>query len=296
MIPHSFLGRCYHAGPPLVQWAKEHRSFSTKSVVVSPDEEYLTVKTASSLQLSDVTALLRHQIFALRVPNYTSPDICSSLSEKLLRGRVQEYSNAPGIGRVGIAYYEVMNSEERQNYYRDALPNMQSLRELCHPYLSPIDKFRLELQDLWSKGAHLQNLGYGNMFAGLSRAIEADKDILPHEDVLRRDYNSGKEGRNILAQVAMNVYLQLPKIGGELELWNRSCSDEEFDRLRGDFYGIQRAKLPAANLSIKPLIGELVLFHSTRLHAVKPVKGDSRVSISCFFAYRGDHRPLTIWS
>lgn len=254
------------------------------------------VRKEKELRYRDLVDLFTDKILALCIPGYTEKKICSKISSKLLRFDIKDYSNAPGIGRIGMAYYEVMNPEEKKRYYEQANKNINELRGQCFPYLSPIDKFRLELQELWPSGAHIQNLGHGNMFVGLSRAIEKDKDILPHEDVLKRDDNSSEECRNIISQIAMNVYLQMPKIGGELELWNQECSDEEFEKLREGSYGILRTKLPAPSVRIKPETGELILFKSSRLHAVLPVKGDKRLSISCFLAFRGLNKPLTVWS
>ncbi len=254
------------------------------------------VRSSSKLDYKDLTDLFKGVIIALRVPFYVDRLVCKQVADKLLTNEIKDYSNAPGIGRIGMAYYEAMTEADRKEYYSRAYNDIQKLRTEFAPYLSPIDKFRLELQELWPKGSHVQNLGRGNMFVGLSRAIDEGKDILPHEDVLRRDDRSVADCRNVVAQIAMNVYLKMPKNGGELELWDHACKDEEFDALRGDSYGIERNKLPPPIVRLKPSEGELVLFNSTKLHAVCPVDGGKRLSVSCFVAYRGNKSPLTLWS
>ena len=59
---------------------------------------------------------------------------------------------------------------------------------------------------------------------------------------------------------------------------------------------ICRDKLPAPYVTHKPEQGELLLFNARKLHAVKPVYGSPRLSISCFIGYYGSDKPLTYWS
>lgn len=251
---------------------------------------------AKRLTNTDLKNLLVGNIFALRIPNYTKFEDAMRISRQLLQYTINDYTNAPGIGRIGTAYYEVENMNDKLKYYAEAKKNIDALREQCAPNLSPIDKLRLELDEIWPAGASIENLGHGKMFIGLARCMEEHKDVLPHEDVLRRDDKGSPRSRELIAQLALNIYLKVPKEGGELELWNKSCSDEEFNRLRGQSYGIPRHLLPLPACRIKPHVGELVLFHSTRLHAVLPGKGGQRLSLSCFLGYRGENQPLSLWS
>lgn len=135
------------------------------------------------------------------------------------------------------------------------------------------------------------------MFVGLLRVLDEGAPIHPHQDVLRRDAKTAINAYSLKTQLAANIYLNMPQEGGELQLWEHGCSDEEYKNLLtpGEYY-VERSKLVAPFLTIKPEVGELVLFNPTRYHAVTPGKGTKRVSVSCFVCYRGEYCPLTLWS
>ena len=88
----------------------------------------------------------------------------------------------------------------------------------------------------------------------------------------------------------------MPDEGGELEIWEQEMSPVQFDALRGDSYGIPPETLGQPSLRLKPDCGELILFNSRKMHAVAPSAERSRLSLSCFVGYRGNHLPLTFWS
>ena len=47
---------------------------------------------------------------------------------------------------------------------------------------------------------------------------------------------------------------------------------------------------------LTPETGDLIIFNSRNLHAVRPAAGGPRVTLSCFLGYRGATEPLTYWS
>ena len=248
------------------------------------------VLNANSLQ-----ALFQKQIYAIVIPNFLDSQVCSDVSKKLLSEKIQEYTNAPGIGRIGISFYETTHQPEmKKKYFETAISNIESLRKIFSPYLSPMDHLRLTLDEAWAFGCNLSVQGNRKMFAGLCRALEEGKGILPHEDKLERD---AMFSRNLIkAQAAANLYLQTPEKGGALELYSQSLSTQKYDSLRGTSYGIDRSRLPPPVVTIKPSDGDLVIFNSRRLHAVTDSVGKTRVSISCFIGFNGANFPLKVWS
>jgi 2OG-Fe(II) oxygenase superfamily len=132
------------------------------------------------------------------------------------------------------------------------------------------------------------------MFAGICRALESGKDILPHEDKIERD-DPSRCGKSFWGQIAINLYLQPCEEGGKLQMWNISLADEKYKSLCGDSYGISRDKLAPPDLEIKPDTGDLVLFNPTNLHAVEKV-AKTRLSISCFMGCESSEDALKFWS
>lgn len=247
----------------------------------------------------NLTALFENNIRAIVIPNFIDRKICAIAVDKLVFKGIEEYTNAPGIGRVGISYFETTdNPEIMEKYFEEAPQNRKIVRTLFSPYESPLDKLKCILDEIWPKAVSLEvklsaqtNLS-GKMFAGLIRSLDHGKGILPHEDKRERDDSTMPL---LQAQIAANVYLQNPEQGGELELYNLSLDTERYDRWRGKSYGIDRLSLPPPVMKIKPKDGDLILFNSRNLHSVTDAIGRKRISISTFIGHDSDGS-LKLWS
>jgi hypothetical protein len=253
------------------------------------------------LSLRLIQNLIRGKIDLVRIPNYCSKELCGKVSERLLNHKIQDYANAPGVGKVsdiGMAFFETIGDLDlKEEYYKKAIQNIQLTRKIFGKESSPLDRFRLELDEIWPHGAQLLRLEEGRpMFTGLVRVLS--QEVLPHEDKLERDLGCSVEKLPYISQIAVNFYLKVPKSGGEIILYDQSLSDEEYDRLRGDSYGIDRRILPSPKIEIRPQVGDLTLFNARYLHAVNPSGDpkDKRVSFSTFILYGGDNKPLKFWS
>lgn len=186
----------------------------------------------------------------------------------------------------------------KSRYFSEALKNSQAIRRIFSPYQQPIDTVRVCLDEIWPEGATLRTHNEKKMFAGLCRALENGQSIIPHEDKFERDVPQDGSDKVLpeKGQIAFNIYLQNPKKGGELELYTESLATEEYDRLRGDSYGIDRALLPEPAIRLKPEEGELILFNARNLHSVSPIVGDTRLSISSFITQETENGTLKFWS
>lgn len=254
------------------------------------------------VQASELTSDLLHdlctgKIQALQVKNYYPKEIAGQISERLLAAGNGHYINAPSIGRIGMAYFEASGKAALLNkYYNDAIRNINSIRDAFHPYYSPLDKFRLELQEQWLPGCNIESIDNKKMFVGLCRIVDENIDFLPHQDIFSRDAAGSNIASSLVSQIAVNIYLQMAPKGGELEMWDLLMPTEEYDRLRNGSYGIPRGAIGPAHLTIKPEVGDLILFNANKFHAVRSSIGGKRISISCFMGFRGVNKPLTVWS
>ncbi len=254
------------------------------------------VRTAKSLNTKDLQDLFSKKIMALRIPNFCPPEVVNSGLYNLRNKEIVEYQNAEGVGKlkdVGMAFFEIENEETRKKYYDERLSSLEALRTAFSPFLSPIDKVRVQLDEQWPAGASLLDLGKGPMFVGLVRAIQGH--IKPHEDKLERDDPTAMSKIDYVSQIAFNCYLQVPDHGGELEIWDLSLNDNNYNELRGDSYGIDRSKLPSPTYTLKPEAGEFIAFNGRNLHAVTETK-TIRVATSGFVLYQGEKKPLKFWS
>lgn len=274
----------------------------------STPHENILIRTTKNLVLSDLLDLLNGKILALRIPNYYSLELSEVISQKIiLQESLERYHRAPDVGvkRTGITFFETNGSLEMlERYYKEAPVLIQKLRQTCFPYLSPIDKLRLNLGDIWLAGACIENVHNRRMLAGIARAFEKGFELPPHQDILCRDISDSAlsarvDFEDLTTQLSFNIYLRTPEVGGELEIWNLKPSWIDQQTIRDAAYKyegiIDRNSLPEATVTIKPEVGELILFNSGCIHAVCASSG-SRVSVSMFIGYRDKEKPLTYWS
>lgn len=261
--------------------------------------------TDDRLTRDSLLRLAAGQAIAIVVPGYYPAELCRDAAGRLLDDAwFGEYENVPGVYKWGLNTYEGLSSVEREKRYFDrAVPAIQALRETWRPHLSPIDRLRLELQESWPAGANMEYLDGRALFVGQARVFQKGDGALPHQDFLPWELidlrkSGSAEGTELVGQLTANLYLRTPETGGELELWSAGYDHADYDERRAEAgsYGLDRDRLPEPTAVIKPADGMLILFHSTRPHAVRPSQGTSRVALSCFIGVRGLDHPLTYWS
>lgn len=266
-------------------------------------------QTASALTLQNLRALLTGEILALHIPGFRHPDDAQQLTQNLIdHAQFERYFRAPDIGvqRTGMTFFETNGSDDLLlRYYEESLLGTRALREACSPRLSPVDQLRLELGDLWLEGLRNENAHGRPMLAGIGRVFENGFELPPHQDILARDLRDATQPplanhQPLLRQFSANIYLRPATQGGELEIWDRTPSSQEQEGLRDrefQYEGIiARTALPAPTVVIDPQPGDLILFDSSCIHAVRASQGGPRVSMSLFIGYRGPNQPLTYWN
>ncbi|MGC1496023.1 MAG: 2OG-Fe(II) oxygenase [Sulfitobacter sp.] len=244
-----------------------------------------------------LAALFDEAIIAVRIREFIDADTCRVLAKKVLGKGFHHYENAAEIGRIGMAFYEAENTPKLlEEYFEGANSRISDLRNRCAPYVNPIDILRCQLDEHWPAGAHLEKIYGKKMYVGLSRVVEPNVYFLAHHDYISKDAPDSFQARSVHMQFAANIYLQLPETGGETEIWDKELSPQEFDDMRGSSYGISPDLLGDPDVVVAPKIGDLVIFNSHKMHAVRPSLDVPRLSLSCFVGYRGDHAPITYWS
>jgi hypothetical protein len=249
------------------------------------------------LRHADLTSMANGQAAAIVVKSFVDATLAGKIAQRLLRGGYEHYLNAPSIGRIGMAFYEADGHAELiRKYFELAPDNINRLRLTCLPYASPIDILRCNLDEIWPAGANIERLYGRTMFVGLSRVVEPNVCFMAHHDVFEKDAPDSFHAASLIGQFACNVYLDMPETGGDLQIWETEMAPKAFDDMRGDSYGIDPDMLGEPDLIIKPEIGDLVLFNAKKMHSVAPSVEVSRISLSCFIGYRGEHAPLSFWS
>jgi len=243
--------------------------------------------------------LFDQSIDVVRVPKYFSEQDAQEIANKIKRSTFfGSYVNAPKIGRIGQAFFECQNDEVSLSRYLEfAKTWIKEMRKEVSPFISPIDRLRLELDEVWPANCNLAQIFDHKLFAGLVREFKEDSYAEPHNDVLSWDLVDEMD-TGITNQLTANVYLETPEQGGELRLWHEwPQSQAEYNAIRIEgSYGVKEERLNGNYLEITPEVGELILFNPTRIHSVEKIVQGSRLTWSCFIGLENHNKALQIWS
>ena len=128
---------------------------------------------ANGLSASCIEKLAQKEIYAILVKGFIEPGLAAELAEKILDLGYEHYTNAPSIGRIGMAFYEAEGDPIKvAAYFEQAARNLTDLRDRCAPLMCPIDLLRCALDETWPAGAMLETLYGQKMYVGLSRVVE----------------------------------------------------------------------------------------------------------------------------
>ncbi|MGW5237011.1 2OG-Fe(II)-dependent halogenase WelO5 family protein [Streptomyces nodosus] len=260
------------------------------------------VLTLTELVTGCLDPLLDGNVLAIRIPGFTDPAQALDIARRLAaHPSLSAYRNTPELVRVGESHYEthdVDGSTDRRalaKYLRNADPLMAQIRACCAPSPSPLDVLWRDLDA--SYGLERARIDGRPMFAGICRVFPEGTELLPHNDRLSRDAPGLPLGLELDAQLAANIYLQVPEQGGELQLWDLRPDEEQLAAWSapGSEYGADRALAPQPSCVLSVTAGDLMLIDSTKLHAVSRQKRGARIGLSCFLGVRHGH-PLVCWS
>ncbi|EIK94835.1 prolyl 4-hydroxylase, alpha subunit [Pseudomonas sp. M47T1] len=252
---------------------------------------------ADALTPQLIQDLLAHRVYGIRIPGFVSqPSLEAARAQLFDHPERGALGHAREFTRLGIAYAEVKTDEVRQAYHEAARANIQRVRTAFKPYVSPIDEFRLCLDEAWPRGAHLLDVDGQKCFTGVCRYQAPDIDLCPHIDKLEWNLPAHLQV-NLQAQLSVNIYLQVPPQGGELEVWDIRPTAAEYQWLKSDrHYGIDRDRLRPADFTTRPEDGDLIIINPRFIHAVRPVHASPRITLSSFIGYFGEQSPLIFWS
>ena len=267
---------------------------ATTSVVRSATNVIATELTTETL-----LQLASREIGAIHIKGYYPADIAGQVAQKAINHHAlghyhKQYTSS--VGRVYMPHIDTRWDAELTKQYHDAaLPSITDVRSMFHPYLSPMDRIRLELQELWPAGANLLRLRGRACFVGAFRVFQpTTSKFYPHNDAIDQETDA-PEIEGILNQLVANIYLQVPDEGGNLQLWLREPTLEE-TKVILEVEGLDPETVEPPVHEIHPEAGDLIIFSPRMLHAVTPGHGKHRVGAAAFIASKGPQAPLVYWS
>ncbi|TMO88621.1 2OG-Fe(II) oxygenase [Pseudoalteromonas spongiae] len=274
--------------------------FVTKPQTQYSPEQGLVIE-AQQIDAEELYLLSTKKVAAIRITNYYPEDLCEKITSKIINeNKAGRFAKAEHVQRIGMPHFDIVDTTSFNQYHEIALQNIKNLREIYTPYLSPIDKFRLEMDEAWPAGAKVESLYGKKCFVGLCRIIQgiSGSTLEPHIDRLSRDSSDSYAAHSLESQLAANIYIATPDTGGEVEIWLKEPEIEAYEKEleKTKSYHVNREILGEPDAVIKPKVGDLLLFNSRCFHAVKESSGGIRSSIAAFVGYRGINHSLSLWS
>ncbi|WP_330330961.1 2OG-Fe(II) oxygenase [Streptomyces sp. NBC_00536] len=259
----------------------------------------LTNEIATELTTETLLQLANREIGAIHVRGYYPVDIAQDVAQKAINHQAlgnYHKQHTSSVGRVYMPHIDTKwDAELTDRYHEQAIPAIQDVRSMFHPYLSPVDRVRLELQELWPAGANLMRLRERACFVGAFRVFQpSTSEFYPHNDAIDQE-SDAPEIEGVLNQLVANIYLQVPDEGGNLQLWLREPTEDE-TRTILDVEGLEPETVEEPVHTIHPEAGDLIIFSPRMLHAVTAGHGKHRVGAAAFIATKGPQEPLAFWS
>jgi hypothetical protein len=266
------------------------------------------IKISQDLNQQLLTSLFNNELSAIHIKKFVSEDVCNKLIENLKNNFSDtKWEDTDMFQGYGLPVNRMFGPtvDDSINYFKQVIPTIRKIRNICNG-VSPVDKLRLELDELWTNGCRIGTINPFNrkMFVGLTRLMTPKGLVgnatrlngLIHIDTSLHTENSEE------SLFSTNIYVDSPNEGGELCIWNVTRSQEysaEFDYLnklldsafskkyREEIQEILQKILPKP-IVIKPEKGDLIILNSGRPHAVRGFEEGVRISMQTFISYQKD--------
>jgi hypothetical protein len=271
-------------------------------------DDYMNVsglRITDELNLEALLEVIHGRTCILVVRQFCSEEVAFKIGAWLLEVESERYDHEIqrpdgieyvyyGVDRVGMPFNKTIASENqeamKETYYQQALVTIRNLRAAAAPFLSPLDDLRLVLDEIWPDGAGIAAFEGRKMLVGIGRVMHAGNSAAsetPHFDAI------SPKIIHLEAQLAANIFVITPESGGELEVWNVPpvFFGMETPPDRGENW---RNELPEP-VMVRPNVGDLILFNSSRPHAIRRFAQGRRISVQCFIGFRHSTR-LDVWN
>ncbi len=275
------------------------------------------VAVARSLTQPLLDALFSNEILGIHIPGWYDSALCERVARNVSQLTTQNWNvydvkegyKKSDVDVVGHPFNMAVLNDERWNaYFSGMRETTLRIRSVSGEASGPLDRFRLEMDEVWPAGLAIRTFRGAKMIPGLIRVMRDDAgprtDIPVNCHVDDSPLLSARHGR-----YSVNVYLKPPREGGELYLWNTRMeglgSVFKYWYLNKNFFlsssyanedlqrQFQRCLPPPVRLKVCQ--GDLVILNTGRPHAIAPFSGGPRISMQAFLTYR-KNKPIAIWA
>ena len=255
-------------------------------------------KFATKITESNLKDLISGKILAIWCRGYIEKKVCDMSIDRIISAVEKDtYTLTSDLQSLGTSIGEAHESIENENeYFATATQTTQLIRNVIFSHtLSPIDKLRLELDEIWTGGATLGKYNSKPMLAATIRRWKGEGSANPHID--QTEIKLLKD-LDLKVRIGANLYVRTPddNCGGGLEFWEKKYTAQEYDKLKRSDYGLDRDLVGPPDMVIHPDDGDLILFNAGVLHGVEKLIKGNRVTTACFLGYSSEDKPLRIFA
>ncbi len=273
----------------------------TRSVVSPSSCSPLKLSLQKKLSFETLMGLMEGQCPVFIAPAFCPDHAYDHIADRIIaHPQVGPYVVESRFRRLGKSFYDTAKDPRLLDaYFAEASGDMQEMRELCHPFWSPLDELRCKLDEIWPWGATIATLNGRKMKAGTARVCFEGDQADAHVDSLGFDAETFSDAPVLTRQASANFYLRLPRKGGALVVWDKRLvtkEEEAAHRLLSSRYALDEEKLGRPLPPIHPNQGDLIIFDTNCPHAVRPTLDGVRVTLAVFIGYAGEGKPLSLWS
>lgn len=143
----------------------------------------------------------------------------------------------------------------------------------------PVAVSLARLGSAWGAAVIPATIGGRPAFGGTLREINAG--ALIHFDDINREFPAGVFDQEVVAQLAFNVWVEVPVSGGGTSVWRHRW--EPADERSREAYGFGPSTVGGCQrVSQVPELGDGLLFNPANFHAVDPNPGERRIAFAFF--------------
>ncbi|MFF4607964.1 proline hydroxylase [Streptomyces sp. NPDC001339] len=256
-----------------------------------------TLIDAGAFTDGHLAALAAGTAGAVRVPGLLSPQECAEAVkavEALPVGTYDPARMATEIARFGPALndYRTGGGELDADRYWQATDEARAAWARAGLHCDPVAVALQRLGQAWGAAIGPATIGGRAAFGGTLREI--NNGALIHYDEVVREYPAGLFDQKVIAQLAFNVWVAVPSLGGETRVWRRRWHPT--DEAHRQAYGYRPEVVDGyQELRLAPQLGEGLLFNPTHFHAVEPNPGRRRIAFAFFLGLTSTGH-LVYWS
>jgi hypothetical protein len=254
--------------------------------------------SSDRLTVESILDLTQGRTHLIRRDEFLPVDQCRAALPRIVEVCERaHYTLTPDLQSIGTSLGEASESAGNEDrYLATAADTTAVVRDYVFAgHLSPLDRLRLLLDELWPAGATVARSKDRTMLPGIIRRWPRGGQANPHID--QRNIPL-LEQYALQRRIGVNVYVEVPPPGngGDIDFWDVIDDEDDYLRRKRSDYGLDRATLGEPVWSCLPRQGELLMFDAARIHGVRQVMSGTRVTAACFIGVRGADDPLLVFA